>query len=59
MVKALLIITTLSMMLASGIFLGKFYMTQLANSTNYYFLTLCLVFTIVGVVAWRLTFKRS
>jgi hypothetical protein len=47
------------MMVVSGIFLGKFYLTQLANSADYYFLILCLVFTIVGVVTWWLTFKRS
>jgi hypothetical protein len=57
--KVLLIIITISMMVVSGIFLGKFYLTQLANSADYYFLILCLAFTIVGVVTWWLTFKRS
>ena len=59
MIKVLLIVITIIMMVSSGIFLGKFYLTQLNNVSEYYLLTLCILFTIVGVVSWWSTFKHS
>lgn len=59
MKKVVLIIIGTLMVILSGTYLGKFYQTQLRANSDYYFLTLSIIFSIVGISSWWLTFKKT
>jgi hypothetical protein len=59
MKKILLISIGTLMVILSGVYLGKFYQTQLSTNSDYYLLSLSIIFSIVGISSWWLTFKKS
>jgi hypothetical protein len=59
MKKVVLIIIGTLMVILSGVYLGKFYQTQLRANSDYYFLILSIIFSIVGISSWWLTFKKT